>query len=112
MRYGADGGHDSLRNLASHIPSKEWITTTVRTVYQQLKRHCLFTHINDLEISQRNCREEWLERADTLEQGQMKAMKNLERALGRPQRWMPQQGSGNGSLYKKAGMYLSCHLFY
>jgi len=43
-----------------------------------------------LGLSQRSCKGEWLERAKTLVQGQMKAMRNLERALGRPHSLMPQ----------------------
>jgi len=39
---------------------------------------------------------EWLERAKTLVQGQMKAIKYLELALGRPHSLMLQLPSGDG----------------
>jgi len=52
-------------------------------------------HINDLDISQRNYRKEWLERANTLMQGQMKAIMYLELALGRPHSLMLHGGLGD-----------------
>ena len=69
----------------------------MKIVPLQLKRHCLLVYIDDLEISQRNCKKEKLERAGILVQGQMKVLKYLERALGRPLRLMPQVFSGDGN---------------
>ena len=68
----------------------------MKIVPLQLKRHCLLAYIDDLEISQRNCRKERLERAGVLVQGQMKVLKYLERALGRPLRLMSHLFSGDG----------------
>ena len=67
----------------------------MKIVPLQLKRHCLLAYIDDLDISQRNCKREKLERAGILVQGQMKAITYLERALGRPLRLMPQVLSGD-----------------
>jgi len=63
-----------------------------------------------LEISQRNCKGERLGRAETLVQGQMKAMSYLKQALGRPLSLMPQLFFGDEKEYRKVGMYIT-HLF-
>ena len=78
----------------------------MKIVPLQLKRHCLLAYIDDLEISQRNCWKEWLERARILVQGQMKVLKYLERALGRLLRLMPQVFSGDGNTTERR-VYLS-----
>jgi len=78
----------------------------MKIVPLQLKRHCLLAYINDLDISQRNCKKEKLERAGILVQGQMKALTYLERALGRPLRLMSHLFSGDGDKTKRR-VYIS-----
>ena len=86
VRYGADGGFNQLRNLAPF--SKQGVdnyygenrilaTETTLPFYAYLWK-------------------EWLERAKTLVQGQMKVMSYLERALGRPHSLMLQLLPGDG----------------